>query len=127
MPEPTKYSVEVSVTPSFLAAQSQPDADRYVFAYTVTIRNTGSVAAKLLTRHWIITDGDGEEREVEGEGVVGEQPRLEPGEDYTYTSGAVIATPIGSMRGNYRMLADDGRNFDARIAAFTLAVPRTLH
>src|SRR5690606_8692029 len=100
---------------------------RYVFAYTINIRNRGSVPARLLGRHWIITDANGKVQEVEGEGVVGEQPWLQPGEAFEYTSGAMLETDLGTMEGHYQMLADDGTQFDAPIPAFTLTVPRTLH
>jgi len=104
-----------------------PEQNRYVFAYTVTITNAGSMPAKLLTRHWVITDANSQTREVRGEGVVGEQPWLRPGEHFEYTSGAVLETPLGTMRGSYQMLADDGTAFDAMIDPFTLSIPRTLH
>lgn len=123
----TKYRIEVEVLPAYLAERSEPSENRYVFAYTVTIRNAGLVPARLIRRRWIIADANGDEREVEGEGVVGEQPHLQPGEDFRYTSGAVLETPIGSMRGSYEMLADDGVSFRAPIEAFTLAQPRILH
>lgn len=123
----TKYDIRIVVEPAYRADQSVPDDNRYVFTYTVTIRNCGGVPAKLLSRHWIITDADGREREISGEGVVGEQPYLPPGVDYRYTSGAILETPVGSMRGSYQMLADDGVSFDAVIPAFTLATPNTLH
>lgn len=122
-----KYNIKVEVEPTYLEDQSVPGEDRYVFAYTVTIRNVGRVPARLMSRHWIITDANGEEREVRGDGVVGEQPYLDPGADYRYTSGAVLETAVGSMRGSYRMLADDGISFEVPVAAFTLAPPRTLH
>lgn len=107
--------------------QSQPEADRYVFAYTVTLRNIGEVPARLLARHWIITDANGKVEEVRGEGVVGEQPRLKPGEGYSYTSGAVLGTSVGTMRGAYFLHADDGTDFETAIPEFVLSVPRTLH
>lgn len=121
------YDITVSVESAFLAEQSEPEEDRYVFAYTVTIANAGRVPATLLTRHWVITDANGRVQEVRGEGVVGEQPRLGPGERFRYTSGAMIPTPVGSMHGSYQMLADDGIRFEAPIAPFTLSVPRLLH
>jgi ApaG protein len=127
MNDATKYNIQVEVEPAYLEDQSMPGEDRYVFAYTVTIRNRGVVPAKLISRHWIIADANGLEREVNGDGVVGEQPRLAPGKHFRYTSGAVIDTPVGSMRGKYHMLADDGVAFEAEIPAFTLAIPRTLH
>ena len=121
------YSIRVSVTTRFLDDQSEPANNRYAFAYTINIANTGSMPAKLLTRHWIITDANGRVQEVRGDGVVGEQPHLKPGEGFEYTSGAILETAVGTMRGSYQMLADDGRRFDAPIAPFTLSIPRTLH
>jgi ApaG protein len=121
------YNTQVKVQTNYLADQSQPDAGRYVFSYTVTIENHGDIPAKLLTRHWYITDADGNVEEVEGEGVVGEQPYLKPGDGFRYTSGTVLETPVGSMYGTYHMLADDGTEFDTQIPAFTLSVPHTLH
>lgn len=121
------YSIDVEVETAYIEEQSSPEDNRYVFAYTITIRNTGSVAAKLLTRHWIITDSNGKTQEVRGEGVVGEQPHLEPGQGFQYTSGTMIETSVGSMRGSYQMIADDGVEFDAEIPSFTLSIPRTLH
>ena len=121
------YAITVAVQTRFVAEQSQPDNDRYVFAYTIRIANAGSIPARLISRHWIITDANGKVEEVRGDGVVGEQPWLRPGENYHYTSGAVLETPVGTMRGSYHMLADDGRHFDATIPQFTLSVPRTVH
>jgi ApaG protein len=118
---------DIDVATRYLDEQSEPEQDRYVFAYTIRIRNTGKVPARLLGRHWIITDANGNVREVTGEGVVGEQPWLRPGEDFSYTSGAVLETHLGTMHGSYEMIADDGTRFDAPIPAFTLSVPRTLH
>ena len=119
--------IAVNVDTRYLEDQSDPGESRYVFAYTITIRNRGTVPAKLLGRHWVITDANGKVEEVEGEGVVGEQPWLRPGEDFRYTSGAILETALGTMQGSYDMLADDGTRFDAPIATFTLSVPRTLH
>ncbi|MBS7456118.1 Co2+/Mg2+ efflux protein ApaG [Coralloluteibacterium stylophorae] len=119
--------IEIAVATRFLADQSAPDDDRYVFAYTITIRNTGRRAAQLVARHWIITDANGKVQEVRGEDVVGEQPWLRPGDDFQYTSGAVLETAVGTMRGSYAMRDDDGDEFLAPIPAFTLSVPRTLH
>ncbi len=119
--------IQIQVATNYVDEQSQPDAGRYVFAYTITISNNGDVAAKLLSRHWVITDANGKVQEVSGDGVVGEQPYLEPGERFRYSSGAVLETPVGSMQGLYRMVAEDGMNFDAPIAPFTLAVPGLLH
>ena len=121
------YQITVTAVPQYVSDQSDPDAERYVFAYTITLENTGTVAAQLISRHWLITDGNGRVREVVGEGVVGEQPWLRPGEGFEYTSGAVLETDIGTMRGSYDMLADDGTRFAAPIPAFTLSSPRTLH
>jgi ApaG protein len=122
-----RYNIQVSVRSSYLDEQSDPNDNRYVFAYTVTIANEGDVPAKLVSRHWVITDSDNRIQEVRGKGVVGEQPRLSPGERFEYTSGTVIGTPVGTMSGSYRMVADDGTSFDAEIPRFTLSIPRTLH
>ncbi|MFQ5993462.1 MAG: Co2+/Mg2+ efflux protein ApaG [Acidiferrobacterales bacterium] len=127
MNESMKYRIDVSVRTAYLEEQSTPDSDRYVFAYTITIANSGTVPARLLTRHWIITDANEKVQEVRGEGVVGQQPYLAPGMTFEYTSGAILETPVGTMRGSYRMLADDGASFDAEIPVFTLSMPRTLH
>jgi ApaG protein len=127
MKSETLHNIIVEVETRYVEGQSEPDNDRYVFSYTITIRNEGLIAAQLLSRHWIITDANGNVQEVTGEGVVGEQPHLNPGEGFQYTSGAMIATPVGSMRGTYQMVADNGDHFDAEIPAFTLAIPRTLH
>ena len=121
------YAISVDVQPAYIAEQSDPMNNQYVFSYTVTIKNTGNIPAKLITRHWIITDGDGETQEVKGEGVVGETPYLKPGEDYSYTSGTMMKTPIGTMHGSYQMIADDGVSFDAEIPSFSLNVPNMLH
>ncbi len=121
------YSIDIDVATRYLDEQSEPDQDRYVFAYTIHIRNKGKIPARLLVRHWVITDANGNVQEVDGEGVVGEQPWLRPGEDFSYTSGAVLETHLGTMQGSYEMIADDGTRFDAPIPAFTLSVPRTLH
>lgn len=125
--KPIPYRIEIAVATRFLDDQSEPEDERFVFAYTIRIRNTGEVPARLLGRHWIITDANGEIEEVRGEGVVGEQPWLRPGEQFEYTSGAILKTSVGLMRGSYDMLADDGTRFDADIEPFTLSVPRTLH
>jgi ApaG protein len=122
-----KYNVKVAAQSFYIEEQSVPEQGRYVFAYTITIRNEGAMPARLLSRHWIITDSNGKVEEVRGEGVVGEQPYLRPGEGFQYTSGAVIETPVGSMQGSYRMVADDGVAFEARIPVFTLSAPRILH
>ncbi len=121
------YTIDIDVDTRFLDERSAPEDGRYVFSYTINIRNRGRVLARLLGRHWIITDANGKVQEVRGDGVVGEQPWLKPGEEFRYTSGAVLETATGSMQGSYSMLADDGTQFDAPIAAFTLCIPRTLH
>ena len=121
------HDIKVSVESRFLDDQSAPRENRFVFAYTVTISNRGGVAARLLARHWVITDANGKVQEVRGEGVVGEQPWMRPGDDFQYTSGAVLETAVGTMTGSYQMLGDDGTRFDAEIPTFTLSVPRTLH
>lgn len=120
-------NIAVDVETSYLEEQSSPGMNRYVFSYTITIRNDGNNPAKLLTRHWIINDANGNVQEVHGEGVVGEQPYLKPGETFQYTSGTVIETPVGSMEGSYQMLSEDGTPFDADIPAFTLSLPNKLH
>ncbi|MBL8433320.1 MAG: Co2+/Mg2+ efflux protein ApaG [Zoogloea sp.] len=120
-------TVEIKAISRFLPDQSDPSADRYVFAYHITISNHSEQTVKLLTRHWIITDAEDKVQEVRGEGVIGQQPVLRPGESFEYTSGCSIATPVGTMKGSYFMEADDGRQFDAPVAEFTLAMPRTLH
>ncbi|HYS14768.1 MAG TPA: Co2+/Mg2+ efflux protein ApaG [Burkholderiaceae bacterium] len=122
-----KYEFTVSTVPQYLADQSAPDEDQYVFAYTVTIRNTGEVAGQLISRHWIITDGDGQVQEVRGDGVVGEQPVLRPGQSYKYTSGCPLTTPVGSMKGSYQCVASDGTKFEATIPEFVLSMPSRLH
>lgn len=119
--------IRIQVSTNYVDDQSEPDSDRYVFAYTITISNSGDIAARLISRHWIITDSNGKVQEVNGDGVVGEQPYLNPGEEFRYSSGAVLETPVGAMQGLYRMEADDGAGFDALIAPFTLAVPGLLH
>jgi ApaG protein len=122
-----RYQIDVSVTTQYLAAQSQPEQNRYAFSYTITIVNNGELPAQLLSRHWVITDGDGRVQEVRGAGVVGQQPHIEPGASHTYSSGTVMTTQVGTMQGSYQMLAEDGKRFDARIAPFRLAVPGALH
>jgi ApaG protein len=122
-----KNKILVKATPHFIEAQSSPDNCRYVFAYTITITNEGTVPAKLLNRHWLITDSNGKIQEVRGDGVIGEQPYLKPGEMFRYTSGAVLETPVGTMQGQYTMRSDEGDNFNANIPQFTLSIPRTLH
>lgn len=119
--------INVDVDTLYIESESSPVNSQYVFAYTITITNTGTVAAKLMTRHWVITDANGHIEEVRGDGVVGEQPHLKPGEGFQYTSGAVLKTPIGTMSGSYQMVTDSGNNFDAEIPEFILSSPRTLH
>jgi ApaG protein len=120
-------AISVDVETTYVREQSDPVEDRYVFAYTVTIRNEGPAPARLLRRHWIITDGNGDENEVRGDGVVGEQPHLQPGEGFRYTSGAILRTPVGTMRGSYQMVDDDGVEFDAPIEPFRLAMPGSVN
>jgi ApaG protein len=119
--------IDIEVATNYIDDQSEPDVDRYVFAYTITISNRGNIPAQLLSRHWIITDANGKVQEVSGDGVVGVQPRLNPGEKFSYSSGAVLETPVGAMQGSYRMEAENGTSFDAPIPPFTLAVPGVLH
>jgi ApaG protein len=121
------FEISIEVATDYVDDQSEPDVGRYVFAYTITISNKGNVPAKLLSRHWLITDANGKVQEVRGDGVVGEQPHLNPGEKFRYSSGAVLETPVGAMQGSYRMKADNGISFDAPIPPFTLAVPGVLH
>ena len=121
------YEIRIKVATQYVDEQSEPDIDRYVFAYTITIENQSDVSAQLLGRHWVITDANGKVQEVSGDGVVGEQPKLNPGETYRYSSGAVLETPVGAMEGRYRMQAANGSDFYAPIPAFTLAVPGVLH
>ena len=127
MAESKKYEITVKSIVVFVPDQSDAESDRYTFAYTIMITNTGNVAAQLISRHWIITDANNAVQEVRGLGVVGEQPLLKPGESFEYTSGTVIATPVGMMRGTYQMVAEDGAHFDAPVAEFTLSMPRVLH
>ena len=127
MSENHPYTIDVQVQTRFVPDQSRPGDNRYVFAYTITLRNAGEVPAQLLTRHWVITDANGKVEEVRGDGVVGEQPWMRPGDDFEYTSGAVLETPVGTMDGSYQMVADDGTFFVAPIPRFTLSIPRTLH
>ena len=122
-----RHKIRVEVETSYLEDQSEPRERRFVFSYTITIRNEGEVPAKLMARHWVITDADGQVREVRGDGVVGEQPYLLPGQGFRYSSGAILETPVGSMHGSYQMVADDGASFDAPIPAFRLAIPGMLH
>ena len=127
MAQEKHFDISVSATTQFLAEQSDESADKYVFAYTITIRNAGTATAQLISRHWIITDARGQVQEVRGLGVVGAQPTLRPGESFEYTSGTSIATAVGTMRGTYQMVGEDGSRFDAVVAEFTLSMPRVLH
>jgi len=122
-----KYDITIDTRSVFIPEQSDESADRFVFAYTITITNTGGVTAQLVSRHWVITDANNQVQEVRGQGVVGEQPRLEPRQSFEYTSGTALATSVGTMRGTYEMVAEDGTRFDAPIPEFTLSVPRVLH
>jgi len=127
MGESRKYDITVAVKSAYLAEQSDPARNHYVFAYTITITNTGTVAAQLVSRHWIITDAEQKVQEVKGLGVVGKQPLLQPGESFEYTSGTSLPSAVGTMRGSYQMVAEDGKTFDAEIPVFTLSMPRVLH
>ncbi|HWD31178.1 Co2+/Mg2+ efflux protein ApaG [Pseudomonas caricapapayae] len=122
-----RYQIDVSVVTRFLKEQSDPENERFAFAYTITVQNNGSLPAKLMSRHWLITNGDGQVEEVKGAGVIGQQPLIEPGKSHTYSSGAVISSQVGTMQGTYQMVAEDGKRFDATIAPFRLAVPGALH
>ena len=127
MAQRKRYEITVVPKASYVADQSDPAKDHFVFSYTITITNTGEVAAQLVSRHWIITDGNGEAQEVRGPGVVGEQPLIAPGETHSYSSGTLMPTQVGSMRGSYQMVASDGHLFEAAIPTFRLAVPGSLH
>jgi ApaG protein len=127
MPNANKYRIEVQPAAQFIPDQSDPDENRYLFAYTITIRNVGEVPAQLVSRHWVITDAHNEVQEVRGLGVVGKQPLLQPGESFQYSSGSALSTPVGTMKGTYQMIAEDGTHFDVEIPEFTLAMPRVLH
>ena len=122
-----KHDIKVDVETAFIPEQSNTDANRYVFSYTITIRNQGSLPARLLNRHWIITDANGKVEEVRGPGVVGEKPYLKPGQYFRYRSGTVLETPVGAMEGDYEMLDDEGERFLAPIPAFSLRTPNTVH
>ncbi len=122
-----KNKIIVSAKPQYIEEQSSPEDERYVFSYTITITNNGTVPAKLLSRHWLITDANGKVQEVNGEGVIGEQPHLKPGESFRYTSGAMIETPVAVMQGKYTLVSDEGTQFKADIPQFTLSIPRVLH
>lgn len=127
MGDDNKYCVNIAAKVNYLAEQSDEDGNRFVFAYTITLTNCGSVAVKLISRHWIITDARFDVQEVRGQGVVGEQPTLQPDQSFEYTSGAVLGTQVGTMSGSYQMVAEDGTEFDAPIPQFVLSVPRVLH
>lgn len=127
MQDALRYQIQVEVFPRFLDEQSIPAEGRFAFAYTIHIRNTGQVGARLVARHWEISHGNGRVEHVDGEGVIGEQPRLRPGEDFRYTSGVLLETGEGCMRGSYDLIADDGTAFSTPIDTFVLATPRTLH
>ena len=127
MAQEKRYEITIGTTTQYLADQSDETADKYVFAYTITIRNSGNSGAQLISRHWVITDARGQVQEVRGLGVVGAQPLLRPGESFEYTSGTSIATSVGTMRGSYQMVGEDGTRFEAPIPEFTLSVPRVLH
>jgi len=122
-----KYEITVKTRTTYVPEQSDMERGRYVFAYTITLKNTGTVTAQLISRHWIITDANNQSQEVRGLGVVGEQPTLQPEQSFEYTSGTAIATPVGTMRGTYQMVGDDGLQFEATIPEFTLSIPRVLH
>ncbi len=125
MDEP--FRIHIHIETAYLEAQSEPEEQRFVFSYTITIRNEGTQAAQLVSRHWLITDSNGKSQEVRGKGVVGEQPHLRPGQSFRYSSGAIIETPVGTMQGSYQMRSDEGLTFDAPIPAFRLAMPGIVH
>ena len=127
MSDVSDYNISVKVDSQFIEAESNPEANRFVFAYTVHIENNGNIGAKLISRHWIITDANNRTQEVKGKGVIGEQPYLKPGESFEYTSGTMMETPVGSMHGSYQMVANDEHHFDAIITPFTLALPKILN
>jgi ApaG protein len=127
MQHESTHRIAVQVETNYIENQSSPEKHRYVFSYTITICNEGSQPAKLINRHWIITDANGKVQEVKGKGVVGEQPHLQPGETFSYTSGTILDTPVGSMQGSYDMMDNQGNHFDAEIPAFSLARPGSLH
>ena len=127
MTENKKYEIDVSIRTMYLPDQSDIEADRYVFAYTIMISNAGDIASQLISRHWIITNENGSSEEVRGLGVVGEQPLLKPGDSFEYTSGTAISTSVGLMKGSYQMVAEDGHHFDVTIPEFVLSAPRVLH
>jgi ApaG protein len=127
MAEAKNYRIDVTVQTQYLPDQSDPEGGRHVFAYTIKLENVGNVPAQLISRHWVITDAEGDVQEVRGLGVVGHQPLLAPGQHFEYTSGCALATPVGTMKGSYQMTAEDGVQFEATIPEFVLSMPRTLH
>ncbi len=127
MDKPSSHPIQIVARVKHLAEQSDEDDNRYVFSYTITLTNDGESTVQLLSRHWIITDANSHVQEVRGQGVVGEQPVLKPGQSFEYTSGTVLATPLGTMSGSYQMVTEDGTKFDAPIPQFVLSVPRVLH
>ena len=122
-----QYNITIEVETTYVREQSLPEQNRFLFAYTITITNTGSIPVQLLSRHWVITDANNKVQEVRGDGVVGEQPHLTPGESFRYTSAAMLETPVGCMQGEYQMIADDGVEFESEIPAFNLSTPHTIH
>ena len=122
-----QYHLDIATQVNYLAEQSDEADNRFVFSYTITLTNTGNTTVKLISRHWIITDANHDVQEVRGQGVVGEQPELKPGQSFEYTSGTVLSTQVGTMSGSYQMLAEDGTKFDAPVPKFVLSVPRVLH
>jgi ApaG protein len=127
MAEAKKYEMRIEVATRYVPEQSEAEGDRYVFAYTITITNVGTVPAQLISRHWHITDAEGKVQEVRGLGVVGHQPLLQPGQHFEYSSGCALPTPVGTMKGSYQMVAEDGVQFEAPIPEFLLSMPRVLH
>ena len=121
------YRIDISIKTEYIELQSIPNENRFVFSYTISIKNTGKIPAKLISRHWIITDANGKIEEVKGLGVIGEQPRLLHNESFEYTSGTILNTPVGTMHGKYSMIADNGYEFDAQIPLFSLSVPKILN
>ena len=127
MSEKKLHDINIDVQTSYISSSSEPEAARYVFAYSITIKNEGTIEAQLLSRHWVITDANGKVQEVRGEGVVGEQPHIEPDQSFQYTSGSVIETSVGAMQGSFQFIDSNGDTFDVTIKPFSLSIPRTLH